>query len=171
MNFFSDFSSSTRIVIASLSFFCVLSCVKQEGAVNYQKLVPDCDSYMEYVNSSEKYGSIVSWADKTIFSREFKRDDFTTGWFSGPGLANDTIDLGELGISAPDWFSGYKYEVRLVTKNRDNFDAIFIGGGKYGGLLIVRSDWKGRSEDVFLRRVEFKAVHGRAGVICYSGPK
>lgn len=173
MNLCSYVSSWSRFLGCFFIVVFVVACNRSpsESRKQYSSVasaVPGCRKYLDFLRSESKYSEVTSWADKEIFSKNSSDLLFKVGWFSGPGLAPDTIDLERSDISIPDWLSGYRYEVRLVALRRSDFDAIFIGGGKYKGLLIMRADFVDRPNDGFLSDVKFKAKRDRIGLVCYE---
>ncbi len=135
------------------------------------KMPPSCENYSEFIESEEKYSQLIEWSDRDIFSQSFNDESFKMGFVSGPGLATDTIDFESIGLNKPDWFSGVNYEVRMVSKDRSRFNAVFIGAGKYRGLLVFRKEYENFRNDPFLKNVKFKKKRGRVGVVCYEGPR
>jgi hypothetical protein len=125
-----------------------------------------CGEFLEIVENTEKRGKLVDWADNEVFSREFSASDFGIGHFSGPGHGSKTFNIRAGALRLPDWLPN-DIEVRVVN-GEPEIETIFIGGGRYRGLVIARSDWETSIDGRRLKEEMIKLKVGRLGLICYT---
>lgn len=124
-----------------------------------------CDWLYRYVDDDEWRMKITKWADEEVLLRRFSPNHFMIGRLSGPGLRTDTLDPIKAGIDVPEWLDGY--EIRLIGGHTESATLIYLGAGRYRGLLIGKEDM-----DTYSRNKQFdfgKVKHdGRVGVVCYK---
>ena len=124
-----------------------------------------CGDYLDFVFPEEGRSRLSSWADAEIFSREFGDNDFRLGHFAGPGRATRTLDTRSGAVSLPHWMPS-DYEIRILGDGK--FHSIFITGGRYRGLVVVRSGWEDALDGKHLSAGMIAARRGRVGLICYG---
>lgn len=139
-------------------FFSVLSGANMSNS-------PSCEELYSHMDDEEWVFKVTSWADRTIFHRRFLDEHYKVGSLSGPGLRTATLDPVRASIDVPKWLSGY--EIRVVGERDDPVTLIFIGVGRYRGVL-VGSDSLGaylNNKRIDLNKIKHK---GRVGVVCYK---
>jgi hypothetical protein len=123
-----------------------------------------CGEYLDSVFSEADRLRLASWADAEIFAREFVEGDFRLGHFAGPRVASRTLDSRKSDVRLPDWMPS-DYEIRTLGDGK--FHSIFITGGRYRGLIVVRSGWDEALDGKHLTASMITARRGRVGLICY----
>lgn len=129
---------------------------------------PSCARYLKYIEEDGEYQKLIEWADKEIFSRKFQESEFISGNFSGPGLRHYTINLAKSGVSSPEWL--LDYEVRVMGDSLPEFSAIFVGGGRYAGLVVSRDEWDVSVNDRIIPSQQIKLRRERIALVCHVEP-
>lgn len=160
------------IVVALASFFFAAVAV-----LSYRELVTDedglgiqqrfwCREYLGSVRSESERSRLVTWADAAIFSREFGKGSFQLGHFAGPRKASHTLKTQAGDFRLPDWMPAH-YEIRVLGKSGSEFSSIFITGGKFRGVVVVRQDWDQVLDGQYLKPNAVLVRRGRVGLVCY----
>jgi uncharacterized protein YxeA len=161
--------NASRKIIAVLALIILGGFLVRNAHIeNSSNELNNCHEYARFARNKDDYEKMVNWADKEIFSRSYTEVDFISGNFSGPGMRYNTLNTNQLGLSMPAWLRDY--EVRILGKESKQFEAIFIGGGKYRGVIVARGDWASHVTDDVVPEKEVKLIRGRIGIICYNEP-
>ena len=126
-----------------------------------------CGKYLSVLEDPDRVDALVSWADAEVFSRTFSDADFRIGHFSGPGYASLTFDRRAGALRLPDGLPS-DLEVRIVNQSEGRILTIFLGGGRYRGLLVARDDWNASIDGRRLKEQMITARVGRVGLVCYT---
>ena len=99
---------------------------------------PSCEVIRGRGNDDTFKKEVLVWADENIIGRVFPATDFTIGHYSGPGMRTATLNMSRSKVDIPSWFSDY--EVRILGDRNKPVELIYIGMGRYRGLLIGKND-------------------------------
>lgn len=138
----------------------------EESGGTSMNLQAECPQYRPFLEEDVMRSKLVEWADSNVFSREFSDDDFVWGHFSGPGRSLMTFDTKAGPLKIPEWLPA-DYEVRVVGQSKEDVRTIFITGGRYQGLIVVRDKWADSIDEKYLKHKMVVAQVGRVGLICY----
>lgn len=126
---------------------------------------PSCEVIHGRVDDDDFKNEVLVWADEDIIGRVFSASDFTIGHYSGPGMRTATLNMSRAKVGTPSWFSGY--EIRILGDRNKPVDLVYIGMGRYRGLLIGRNDllhYSGKG----LFKLDNVKNNGRIGTLCYE---
>jgi hypothetical protein len=108
---------------------------------------------------------LLAWADKQIFSRDFKDADYSD--LQSPEIARGggNFNLHRAGVSPPSWMKGWA--TKGIGHDWAHPDIVFVGKGSGQGIIITRGEF-----DAYLKRTEVEPSRiehrkNRMAMICY----
>lgn len=167
-----------KTLLVSLAPMTVVACaaapadrVEVSRQVRYA-----CSQWLPFLESRDSRTRLLQWADAEVFRQSFSSSDFRVGHFSGPGLRSATFNAQSGRLHVPEGLlpgpvSGRlpAVEIRVVGDVEKGTTTIFIGGGRYQGVVIARDRWEGAVDGRHIRAGMIDARVDRVGLICHVG--
>jgi hypothetical protein len=157
----------TMIRVSAVAMFIFSGCSSETEKVTVATKVRwTCGQYLDYLENPRDRQRLVEWVDRSIFSQSFQDIDFKGGHYSGPGRRGATFRLDTTRLKRPAWMPT-SYEVRAVGPSEADINTVFIGGGRFQGVVVIRADWESSFDPMYLNRRDILARAGRVGLVCY----
>lgn len=122
----------------------------------------ECGTYRPYVADIKKNAEIEEWADKLFFAKSVDKNDITGSGLVGPGRwalsARSSAEYEFPALSSR--------EIRLIGKDPENPDAVFLGLSAFKGLIVARNDIVGVLPSQSILPDEVLGIRGRTALVC-----
>jgi len=152
---------------SAVALFLCFGCSSElENVAVTTKVRWTCGEYLKYLENPTDRQRLVEWVDRSIFSKSFELPDFKGGHYSGPGRRGATFKLNTSKLQRPEWMPT-SYEVRAVGPSEAHINTVFIGGGRYQGVVVIRGHWDSSFDPMYLNEADISARAGRVGLVCY----